>query len=398
MQRTHKFRMYPSGQQEDQMLWTLDRCRFVYNQMLDGLNNQEKPNRYELQNRLPAMKGQYPELRGVYSKVLQYEPYRLFSALWSLAQLKKNGKKVGSLRFKGRNRFKTFTYNQSGFRIISTGKWCQRLHLSKIGEIPLRVHRKIEGIVKQITIKRYPSGKWFSLISCEVREKPMPTRNRRKVGIDVGLNSLVYDSDGNRADHPRCLNKSLKRLRRVQRKQSKREKGSNNRNRQRIIVARVHERIVNQRDDFLHKLSRYYVNDYGLIVLERLNITNMVKNHHLAKSIMDASWSKLIQMIEHKAECAGVHVVRVSARNTTQKCSQCGNVVEKSLSVRTHSCPHCGFVADRDYNSALEILNNALGREPPESTPVETGPLLLSNQGQVRSWKQEATSKITSIA
>ncbi len=202
--------MYPSRQQEKRMLWTLEKCRFVYNQMLDGLNNQEKPNRYELQNRLPAMKAQYLELNGVYSKILQYEPYRLFSALRGLAQLKKKGRKVGSLRFKGKGRFKTFTYNQSGFKVVSTGKRCNKLHLSKIGEIPVRVHRKIEGSIKQVTIKRYPSGKWFSLISCEVLEKPKQTRNRRKVGIDVGLNSLVYDSNGNRADHPRCLNRSLK--------------------------------------------------------------------------------------------------------------------------------------------------------------------------------------------
>ncbi len=181
-------------------------------------------------------------------------------------------------------------------------------------------------------------------------------------------------------------------LKKAQRIQSKRKKGSANRNRQRIIIARVHERVVNQRDDFLHKLSRHYVNGYGLIALEKLNITNMVKNHHLAKSIMDASWSKLTQMIEHKAESAGVRVIRVSARNTTQRCSQCGTIVPKSLAVRMHRCSTCGFIADRDYNSMLEILNRALGREPPESTPVEIGPLLMSNHGQARSWKQEVPS------
>ncbi len=374
--------MYPSGQQEEKMMWTLNKCRLVYNDMLEGLNKQKKPNRYELQAMLPKFKEQHPELKGVHSNVLQYEPYRLFSALRGLAQSKEKGRKVGRLRFKGKGRFKTFTYNQSGFKVISTGKRCQRLHLSKIGEIPIRVHRNLRGSIKQVTIKRYPSGKWFAMMNCELQEKLKPTRNRKKIGIDVGLNSLVHDSDGNRTDHPRCLNKSLKMLKKAQRTHSKKKKGSANRNRQRIIVARIHERVVNQRDDFLHKLSRHYVNSYGLIALEKFNITNMVKNHHLAKSIMDASWSRLIQMTEYKAESAGVRVVRVSARNTTQRCSQCGSMVKKSLSVRMHKCPTCGFIADRDYNSSLEILNRALGREPPESTPVEIGPLLMGKPGR----------------
>ncbi|MDI6902461.1 MAG: hypothetical protein QMC77_01835 [Methanocellales archaeon] len=130
--------------------------------MLEGLNGQEKPDRLELQSRLPSLKEEHPELKNIYAKVLQYEVYRLFSNLRSLAMLKKNGKKIGKLRFKGKGWFKTFTYNQSGFKVIETGKRLDRLHLSKIGDIPIRTHRDVEGKIKQITIKRHRFGKWFA--------------------------------------------------------------------------------------------------------------------------------------------------------------------------------------------------------------------------------------------
>jgi putative transposase len=146
MRITYKFRLYPNSEKEKKLLWTLEKCRMVYNDMLEGLNNQEKPNRLELQSTLPKLKEQHPELKEVYSKVLQHEVYRLFSNLRALAQLKKKGKKVGRLRFKGKGWFKTFTFNQSGFELRKTGKGLDRLRLSKIGDIPIRIHRKIGGI------------------------------------------------------------------------------------------------------------------------------------------------------------------------------------------------------------------------------------------------------------
>ncbi len=157
-------------------------------------------------------------------------------------------------------------------------------------------------------------------------------------------------------------------------------------------MAGVHEKIINQRDDFLHKLSRHYVNNYGFIAVEDLQIKNMVKNHHMAKSISDASWSKFTRMLCYKAERAGGTVVKVEPRGTTQTCSNCGAEVHKELWNRTHKC-ECGLETDRDYNAAMNILKRALGQELPESTPAEIGHLLLSNQGQARSLKQEAPCK-----
>ena len=328
-----------------------------------------------------------PELQKVHSKVLQYENYRLFSNLRSLSQTKKKGRKIGSLRFKGKNWFKTFSYNQSGFAIMQTHARYDKLWLSKIGEIPFIMHRTIEGKIKQITIKHYPSGKWYASIIAETKDEVPITKNSDKVGIDLGTINYVYDSDGNHFNDPKYLDKSLEKLQKRQRRLSRKKKGSKNRAKQRTSVARVHEKITNQRDNFLHKLSRHYINNYGFIAVEDLQIKNMVRNRHLAKSISDASWSRFIQMLCYKAERAGCAVVKVGPRGTTQICSNCGKEVHKELWNRIHKC-ECDLEIDRDYNSAMNILKRALGQELPESTPVEIEPL-LSNE-QVRSEKQEA--------
>jgi putative transposase len=165
MQITYKIRLYPNAEQEQKLLWTLDKCRLVYNWVLEGLNNQAQPNKLELQSMLLKLKEKYPELKDLYSKVLQMIVHQLFSNLGALAKLKKKGKKVGRLRFKGKGWFKTFIYNQSGFKIIKTYKRIDKLHLSKIGDISIRIYRGIEGNIKQILIKKYNSGKWYAHIS-----------------------------------------------------------------------------------------------------------------------------------------------------------------------------------------------------------------------------------------
>lgn len=390
MQTTYKFRLYPTKEQEEKMLWVLNKCRYVYNFLLSELHQQKIIDKAQLQEMITDLKRIEPELQGVHSKVLQYENYRLFTNLRALSQLKKNGKKVGKLRFKGRGHFKTFYYNQSGFAIIQNQTRYDKLWLSKIGEIPFIMHRDIEGKIKQIVVKMYPSGKWHASIIIAEAEKEVPkTENTKKVGIDLGLENYVFDSVGNAFPNQRFLNKSLKKLKREQRRLSKKVRGSKNRNRQRTKVAGVYERVTNQRDDFLHKLSRHYADNYGFIAVEKLQIKNMVRNHYLAKSISDASWSRFIQMLEYKAERVGVRVVKVEPNKTTQICSNCGVEAHKELWNRIHKC-ECGLTIDRDYNSAINILKKALGQGLSESTPVETEPL-LSNE-QVWSTKQETMS------
>ena len=334
-----------------------------------------------------------PELKNVHSKTLQYECYRLFSNLRALSQSKKKNRKIGRLRFKGKGWFKTFTYNQSGFKLIKTGKRCQTLHLSKIGDIQIRCHRNIKGKVKQITVKKEPSGKWFASVIEELEEKIKKKPIKKIVGIDLGLIDIIYDSDGNKMSNPKYLNKYAERLALLQRKLSKKKKKSNNRLKARIRVAKQYERLVNTRDDFLHKASRYYVNNYDAIGMEDMTITNMVHNKHLSKSILDASWGRLRQFMAYKAENAGKTFVTVNFRGTTQRCSNCSETVKKDLSERMHKCPYCSFEVPRDHNSALEVrrlMLNEIGKELAKSTLVEME--ALPRMRQLPSMKQEATS------
>ncbi len=370
--RAHKFRLYPGNEAEIKMLNSLELCRQTYNELLGLLNKQKEIDKAQIQGIIPDMKICDSRFKQLYSKTMQYECYRLFSNLTALVQTKKKNRNVGSLRFKGKGWFKTFTYNQSGFKIIETGKRHQILKLSKIGDIPIRCHREIKGKIKQVTVKKEATGKWYAFIAEQTDKEIVPIRKVEKVvGIDVGLDNFVYDSDGNAVKNPRHLNKYKGQLIKLQRKMSRKKKGSINKNKQRIKVARLHEKIVNTRNDFLHKLSYYYVCNYDAIGMEDMLMG--LKNNIFAKSKQDASWGKFRQFIAYKAESAGKLFVPVPYRGTTQRCSQCRNIVHKELWDREHICS-CGFIAPRDYNSALEIKRLCLqkiGLELPESTPAK---------------------------
>ncbi|MDP1759898.1 MAG: transposase, partial [Candidatus Woesebacteria bacterium] len=257
----------------------------------------------------------------------------------------------GYPRFQGRNRYNSFTYPQSGFEIIDS-----KLNLSKIGNIKIVLHRQIGGIIKTCTIKK-DINQWYTSFTVEIDKTTENVSIVNNVGIDVGLKSLITLSNGEQILPPKFLRLSENKLMQQQKKLSKKKKGSNNRYKQKIKVATIHRKIRNQRKDFNHKLSRSLVNTYDLIVFEDLQIQNMMQNHRLAKSISDAGWYQLMNFTKSKAECAGKIVEFVNPRNTSQNCSSCGNSVKKDLSVRTHSCPFCGLVLDRDYNAAINILN-----------------------------------------
>lgn len=299
--------------------------------------------------------------------------------------------KVGrKLRFKSRDRFKSFTYNQSGFSILQ-----DRLRLAKIGKIKIVLHRKIEGLVKEIHIKRDSTGKWFAIIVTTTTNKITNTINK-PIGLDVGIKNFVYDSDSHVVEHPSILKQSAKKLGKAQRILSRRIKGSHNRYKQRLKVARIHEKIGNQRKDFLHKLSRQYINKYNPIFVEDLKIDNMIRNQRLSKSIADSSWSTFFNMLQYKAENAGIVFRKVLPHGTSQKCSRCGEIVEKTLAIRMYCCLSCNLNIDRDLNASINILQNGLDNLPQELrevTPVEIEPIQTNKQTslQVRSMNQEAT-------
>ncbi len=369
------------------MLAVLDECRWIYNHFLEQLNRKENgknPRRYELQATLPKLKQERPELEQVHSKVLQMVLHQLYSNLRALAELKKNGRKVGRLRFKGYGWFKSFTYNQSGFRIVEGHGKRRELWMSKIGAVPIELHRELDGETKQVHIKRERSGKWFACFSVEVEEVPKIERAAKLVGIDLGIEHYIADTDGKFVKHPHNIIKSERRLKWEQRRLSRKQKDSKNRAKQRIRLARAHERVRNQRLDFLHKLSRHYVNNYDLIAVEDLDVKELIEMAHNGKNRADAAWTTFLHMLTYKAERAGRWAVKVEPRGTTDRCSRCGEVVEKPLWVRMHRCPRCGLELDRDLNAARNILRDGLKRvgwEPAEFAPVEIGPLSLPQAG-----------------
>lgn len=377
MQITYKFRLYPSKEQKEKLLQTLELCRQTYNYFLSRLNERDKtPSRLRFQAQLPELKKGKPELNNVYSKVLQMVLYQLYSNLKGLSQLKKNGKKVGRLRYKGKGWYKTFVYNQSGFKILKTGKRLDLLHLSKIDDIPVRVHREIKGNIKQIIIKRYNSGKWFACLCIENNTPTEKQQIEKTVGLDVGVKHFVTDSMGRQIENPKFYQKSLRRIRTEHRKLSKKKKGSKNREKQRVRLVRAYEKIRNQRNDFLHKLSRFYIDNYDLIAVEDLQVNNMTRNHCLSGKILDASWGKFFQFLEYKAESANVQVVKVNPRGTSQE-YKFGEL-------------------DRDYNASLNILQRGLekvGMGQTEVTPVETEPLPVRASSVVEAGSSFLTSE-----
>jgi len=317
VQLAYKFRLYPKREQEERLLETLELCRQTHNYFLAQWKG-KIPSRLELQAQLPKLKIEKPELNRVHSKVLQIVLHQLYSNLRALSQLKRNGKKVGRLRFKGRGWYKTFIYNQSGFKLIKTGKRLDLLRLSKIGDIPIMVHRAVEDEIKQIIIKRHNSGKWFAFVCVEKEVNIIRREQKKVIGIDVGIKYFLTDTEGRQIENPRFYQRTLERIRVVQHWLSRKKKGSKNREKQRIKLAKLHEKLTNQRNDFLHKLSRFYVNSYDVICVENLNVKSMVKNHSLAQKILDASWGKFLQLLEYKAERAGVRVVKVNPRGTSE--------------------------------------------------------------------------------
>ena len=388
----YKFRLYPNKVEEGRLLWTKEVCRKTYNLFLE-LYIAGEHDRATLQALLPIWKKSDRDLRNVHSKVLQYELYRLFANLSALRELKKRGRKIGKPRFKPQSRFRTITYNQSGFKLIPNNGRFSLLHLSKIGDIPMRMHRKLVGDIKGVTIKHMPSGRWYAYLLVDGGKKDSEvTVIDNMVGIDLGLEHYIVDSDGNEVENPRHLKHELKKLRREQRRLSRKQKGSKNREKQRIIVARTHERVLNQRNNFQHELSRQYIDTHDLIVTEKLQPMNMIHDRILTSSIYDAAWSSFNQKLAYKAERAGKLFVQVDPTYTSQICPICGRVEAKPLSQRVHDCP-CGFSTSRDHASSLVILDRGLRKvrsERPELTLVDKRPLHPSIGMQAACVKQEA--------
>jgi putative transposase len=234
----------------------------------------------------------------------------------------------------------------------------------KLGSrLKVKQHRPLEGTPKTAHLVYRADGHWYVLIVCDLGDAPHK-RDGAAVGLDVGITHFVSDSEGEVVANPRCFERAAKRLRRTQRKAARRKKGSNRRHKASKQAAKQHLKIARQRKDHAHKTARRYVDSYAFIAVEDLRVQNMLQNRHLARAIADASWSAFINILKLKAEEAGVRVIEVSPRHTSQRCFECGEIARKSLSVRTHLCESCGYVADRDLNAAQNILR--AGMRPSE--------------------------------
>jgi len=389
---SYKYRLKPSTEQVAALDDQLRLCRWAYNALLEHSFNERRagrgtPTHKALTYLLPGMKAMKPELGNVFSQVLQNVAKRVHSGFEGYWNRRRAGLKAHLPRFRGEDRYHSLTYPQFGFRVEDG---C--LRLSKIGDVRIVQHRPVEGQVKTLTVARSRAGKWFAVFSSMVEAKPIQGR-LPAVGVDLGLNSLVALSDGTLIEAPRGYRVAEERLGRAQRRLSRKMRGSRNREKARRRLASMCERVANRRRDFAYKTARSIVNRYERVYVEDLKIANMIKNRRLSKSLGDAGWGMLRDALTYMAEMSEGVIAFVNPRNTSQVCSGCGERVMKDLSVRTHRCPVCGLIIDRDVNAARNILQRGLeiGRGPPEYTPVgEETPTSLSEGMQVASVNQEA--------
>lgn len=336
----------------------LDECRWLYNYLLEQriLSHEELDislTKIQQNMFLPLLKEERSSLSLVHSQVLQNVVDRLDKAFRAFFRRCKSGEKPGFPRFRGGHRYNSSCYPQSGFSFVG-----KELKLSKVGNLRVKMHRPIEGEIKTCTLRRNASGDWDVCFSCIVNVEPKPVK-QETIGIDVGLTHFATLSNGQEIANPRFFKKGEKSLAKAQRKLAKLKKGTKERRKQGKVVAKIHEKISNQRKDFCHKESKKIVDQYQYICVEDLDIKNMVEKSSFSKHIMDASWNQFGQFLTYKAEEAGRKLGLVNPVYTSQECSQCGHREEKKLSERTHCCSRCGYKTTRDLNAAQNIL--ALG-------------------------------------
>jgi putative transposase len=356
IRKTFRYKLQPTPEQQRLFERTLMLCRHVYNAAVGERREAWQKcgvsvGAYQQKAELPGIKEAMPEYADVHSQVLQDVVLRVDRAFQAFFRRFQAGETPGYPRFHGRDRYTSLTYPQFGNGAALDNEY---LVLSKIGRIAVRWSRPLAGTPKTVTISREADG-WYVCFSCaDVPVQPLPPTGQ-ETGIDLGIEAFATLSDGTRIFSPGWYRQAERRLKTSQRRVSRRKKGSARRRKAVTLLAKAHQKVRRQRTDFHHKASLALVRANDVIYHEDLQVANMVKNRHLAKSIQDVGWGAFLIILSYKAACAGRRVIAVPPAFTSQRCSGCGVMVAKGLSVRWHSCPECGTSLHRDHNAAKNI-------------------------------------------
>lgn len=384
--RTFRYQLDLTDAQIVALCFWLAACAYVYNWALTrrreqyeawkGDNSVKKSlTRFDQHEELKAFRVLSVALLNVPVVVLRSAIDRLDEAFQGFFRRVAEGDDPGYPRYRKGDRYDSFCFPWQASEIVGSGR-SARLWIPLFGYVKLNMYRPLKGTPKTVAIHRESTGKWYVCICCDLGEAPAKLdpstiRDDRKVGMDLGVTSLVATSDGELVDNPRHFEKSQDQLAARQRRVMKvTQPGSNGRKRARRLVAKTHKRIANQRRDFMFKLAKRLVKENDLIAFEQLNIAGLAQGK-LGKHVNNAAWRILVQAIMCKAEEAGTWAVGVDPRYTSQECSRCGRLVPKNLHVRVHRCPHCELVLDRDVNAARVILARgvtALGTSVEQAT------------------------------
>ncbi|WP_394796678.1 RNA-guided endonuclease InsQ/TnpB family protein [Armatimonas sp.] len=366
MQKAYKYRAYPSKEQEQAMLSLLNTHRHLYNEALS-----QRKHFYESEKRTVTYKEQSaqltqdrkvnPYLAGANFSSCQRTLRRLDRAMQAFFRRIKAGENAhrapGYPRFRGYGRFDSVEFTIGDGAKLT--KDCKARFMG-VGDVKIKMHRPILGDLKTARFKKEANG-WYVVVSSVLPDFDGEPSENPSVGIDLGLKSFFVDSNGDEVKPPKLYRKAQKKLKRLQRAVARKKRGGSNRRKAVKHLAKFSQHVKNQRGDFHHKTALDLVKKFGKIAHEDLNVKSMIRSLNLAKSCHDAGWSGFIAILSHKAESAGVEVVAVNPRHTTQTCSNCGclPVVSLTLRDRLYNCLHCGFSLDRDFNAAINIKNKA---------------------------------------
>ena len=359
MNKAYKFRIYPNAEQQTMLTKTFGCVRFIYNRMLSDKIKYYEEMKQKLNNTPARYKKEFEWLKEVDSLALANAQMNLQTAYGNFFKSPKTG--FPKFKSKKSNRRSYTTNCVNGNISIDSGY----IKLPKVGTVKLKQHRNIpvDYKLKSVTVSQTPSGKYYASVLFEYENQVQLIEPHSFLGLDFSMHELYKDSNGNEPCYPRYYRQAENRLAREQRKLSKMQKGSNNRNKQRIKVAMLHEKVANQRKDFLHKQSRQIANAYDCICIENLDMKAMSQSLNFGKSVSDNGWGMFVAYLKYKLRDIGKQLIKVDKFfASSQICSICGykNTGTKNLSVRAWDCPQCGSHHDRDINAATNIKNEGM--------------------------------------